>query len=72
MAARGPRARPTPLTVAPGAGSPWHLPKRHLPKRGALLLQTCYERLTKDSDVLETGEIDEAVRRQFEEPAGKR
>jgi hypothetical protein len=37
-----------------------------------LLLQTRYERLTKDSDVLETGEIDEVVRRQFEELAGKR
>ena len=38
----------------------------------ALLLQTSYERLTKDSDVLETEEIDEGVRRQFEDLAGKR
>jgi hypothetical protein len=38
---------------------------------GALLLQTNYERLTKDSDVLETTEIDEGIRRQFEALAGK-
>ena len=38
---------------------------------GALLLQTSYERLTKDSDVLETAEIDEGVRSQFEDLAGK-
>ena len=38
---------------------------------GALLLQTNYERLTKDSDVLETTEIDDGVRRQFEALAGK-
>jgi hypothetical protein len=38
---------------------------------GALLLQTNYERLTKDSDVLETTDMDEGVRRQFEALAGK-
>jgi hypothetical protein len=38
---------------------------------GALLLQTSYVRLTKDSDVLETPEIDEDVRRQLEDLAGK-
>jgi|GEM_PF-5540425 len=38
---------------------------------GALLLQTNYQRLTKDSDVLETAEIDEGLRRQLEKVAGK-
>jgi hypothetical protein len=38
---------------------------------GALLLQTAYARLTKDSDVLETADIDEGVRSQFEHLAGK-
>ena len=38
---------------------------------GALLLQSSYERITKDSDVLETGDIDEGVRSQFEDLAGK-
>ena len=38
---------------------------------GALLLQTSYERLTKDSDVLETEQIGEDVRSQLEKLAGK-
>jgi hypothetical protein len=38
---------------------------------GSLLLQTSYARLTKDSDVLETEEIDKDVRSQFENLAGK-
>lgn len=38
----------------------------------ALLLQTSYERATKDSDVLETGEMDEAVRAQLENLEGSR
>ncbi len=38
---------------------------------GALLLQTSYERLTKDSDVLETEQIGEGVRSQLEKLAGQ-
>lgn len=38
---------------------------------GALLLQTSYKRVTKDSDVLETAEIVEGVRSQLERVAGK-
>jgi hypothetical protein len=37
----------------------------------ALLLQTDYERLTKDSDVLETAELDERIRRQLLNLAGQ-
>ncbi len=37
----------------------------------ALLLQTDYERRTKDSDVLETAEIDQTIRAQFLTSAGQ-
>jgi hypothetical protein len=38
---------------------------------GALLLQTSYQRLTKDCDVLETADIDEGVRSRVDALAGK-
>jgi hypothetical protein len=38
----------------------------------ALMLQASYERGTKDSDVLETGDLDEDVRAQLESIAGQR